>query len=217
MSPGTSSRKPHHVALLGDSIFDNAAYTGAEPDVVTHLRSRLPVDSRATLLAVDGARIRDLESQLRRVPADVTRLIISVGGNDALENADLLATPVTTTTAALTLFSKRVAKFEAAYRKAIDSALELARPTTLCTIYNGNLDRTQAAVARIALMIFNDAILRVAFERALGVLDLRLICNLASDYANPIEPSGTGGQKIAASVVRTLDVPPAPGYSTVVS
>ena len=31
-----------HIALLGDSIFDNNAYTGGAPDVVTHLRGILP-------------------------------------------------------------------------------------------------------------------------------------------------------------------------------
>ena len=209
--------RAEHIALLGDSIFDNAAYTGSEPDVVTHLRSLLGSPSRATLLAVDGARIRDLASQLERVADDVTRLVISVGGNDALDNGDLLATPVPSTTAALTLFSNRVEEFEAAYRKATDGALRLGRPTTICTIYNGNLDRSQATVARVALTMFNDVILRVAFERALGAIDLRLICNLPSDYANPIEPSGSGGRKIASAIVRTLELAPQRGHSTVVA
>jgi hypothetical protein len=36
-----------HVVLLGDSIFDNAAYTRGEPDVVGHLRDLLPSPWRA--------------------------------------------------------------------------------------------------------------------------------------------------------------------------
>ncbi len=37
-----------HIALLGDSVFDNAAYTGDEPDVLGHLKAILPVvDLRA--------------------------------------------------------------------------------------------------------------------------------------------------------------------------
>jgi hypothetical protein len=31
-----------HVVLLGDSIFDNSAYTGGGPDVVTQLRHIIP-------------------------------------------------------------------------------------------------------------------------------------------------------------------------------
>ncbi len=40
---------PPHVVLLGDSIFDNQAYTRGEPDLVHHLRRVLPVPWRATL------------------------------------------------------------------------------------------------------------------------------------------------------------------------
>jgi hypothetical protein len=36
------------------------------------------------------------------------------------------------------------------------------------------------------------------------VIDLRLICSEPADYANPIEPSGPGGQKIARAIVASL-------------
>ena len=191
-----------HVALLGDSIFDNRSYTRGEPDVVSHLRSVLPADWHASLFAVDGNVTRDLAGQLLRVSTDVTHLVISVGGNDALMNMDLLARPVSSTTEALRLFGARVFQFETDYRTAIDGALALGRLTTTCTIYNGNLPADQAPTARIALMMFNDVILRVAFEHHLKVIDLRLICNEPADYANPIEPSGRGGRKIAEAIAR---------------
>src|SRR5690349_5483722 len=35
-------RLDRHVVLLGDSIFDNAAYVGGGPDVITQLRAALP-------------------------------------------------------------------------------------------------------------------------------------------------------------------------------
>jgi hypothetical protein len=83
-------------------------------------------------------------------------------------------------------------------------------PTTLCTIYNGHFpDRDFQRLASTALRIFNDAILRVAFENALNVIDLRLVCNEASDYANPIEPSSHGGAKIARAIARAVALPPA--------
>jgi hypothetical protein len=34
------------------------------------------------------------------------------------------------------------------------------------------------------------------------VVDLRLVCGEPADYANPIEPSGRGGLKIARAVAR---------------
>jgi hypothetical protein len=58
-----------HVVLLGDSVFDNAAYVGGGPDVVTQLRQRLPPGWRASLLAVDGSVIASIAQQLARLPA----------------------------------------------------------------------------------------------------------------------------------------------------
>lgn len=197
---------PGHVALLGDSIFDNAAYTGGEPDVIAHLRDLLPSEWRASLLAVDGSTTRDLTSQLRRVPSDATHLVVSIGGNDALQNFDLLARPVSSTTQVLTLFRERVGRFESAYRAAIEDALALRREVTTCTIYNGKLPPDEDRLARVALMMFNDVILRAAFERRLPVIDLRFICVDDEDYANPIEPSGPGGRKIAAAIARALGI-----------
>jgi hypothetical protein len=50
--------------------------------------------------------------------------------------------------------------------------------------------------------LFNDAITRAAFSRALPLIDLRLICDEPADYANPIEPSEQGGDKIAAAIAQ---------------
>lgn len=194
-----------HVVLLGDSIFDNAAYTGREPDVIQHLRSILPSGWKASLLAVDGSMTSNLSSQVREVPPDASHLVVSIGGNDALMNSDILALPVRSTAEALDLFDTRVREFESDYRSAIEEVLELGRPTTLCTIYNGNMpDPDQARRARIALAMFNDVILRTAFELRLSLIELRLVCSEPADYANPIEPSGPGGRKIAKAIARTV-------------
>jgi hypothetical protein len=196
-----------HIVLLGDSVFDNAAYTGSEPDVISHLRAVLPAGWNATLCAVDGAMATGLPSQLRYVPPDATHLFVSVGGNDALGNIDLLSTPVRSTADALRLFGQRVNAFQQSYRRGLMPVLALRKPVTLCTIYNGDLpDRDQAALARVALMMFNDTIFRIAFEHRLSTIDLRLICCEREDYANPIEPSGPGGRKIALTIARAAAV-----------
>jgi hypothetical protein len=197
-------RVAEHIALLGDSIFDNASYTKGLPDVVTHLRGLLPAGFKASLLAVDGSTTADLGDQLGDIPSDVTRVVLSIGGNNALLNADILNLPVASTQEALLLFGKRVGEFEQSYRAALDTVLERVPNTTVCTVYNGNLPDDQAPSARVALMMFNDVILRAAFHRRLPVIDLRLICSEPSDYANPIEPSGSGGAKIARAIAATL-------------
>ena len=197
------------IALLGDSIFDNGAYTGGQPDVITHLRRLLLPPWQATLLAVDGATTRALPVQAERVSSAVTHLAVSVGGNDALGNIDLLSAPARSTADALALFGARVTEFEAEYRKALAPVARLQRPVTLCTIYNGALpEERQSALARVALMLFNDVIVRVAFELGASLVDLRLVCSEPADYANPIEPSGPGGLKIARAVARAAGAIP---------
>src|SRR5206468_12810660 len=78
----------------------------------------------------------------------------------------------------------------------------------LCTscfpIFCGNLSADEATVARDGLTAFNVVILRVAFESRFRVIDLRLVCSEPSDYANPIEPSSAGGEKIARAILASL-------------
>ena len=206
----------HHIVLLGDSIFDNAAYTDGEPDVVAHLRARLSPPWRVTKGAVDGSVADDLSSQLDLVPADASHLLISIGGNDALMNADLLATGVSSTSEALELFAERLAPFALSYRAAIARAVGLGRDTTVCTIYEGDLSPEEGPLAQVALMMFNDVILRTAFARRLRVIDLRFVCTESADHANSIEPSGAGGSKIAAAIAAALGVEQGgDGYSPV--
>jgi hypothetical protein len=194
----------NHVALLGDSVFDNRAYTGGTPDVAGHLRALLPASWTTVLLARDGTTTADFAPQLGAVPADASHLVISLGGNGCLLNSDLLDTPVRSTGEALRLFARRVGQFESRYRAAITGALALGRETIVCTVYTGNLPADEADQARPGLTMFNDAILRVAFEHRLTVIDLRLICIEPADYANPIEPSGPGGRKIAEVIARCV-------------
>lgn len=202
------------IVLLGDSIFDNAAYTAGEPDVLGHLRSMLPTGWRASLRALDGARIPQLREQLSRLPRETAHLVVSIGGNDVLGNMDLLSTPRPSTTALWSLFAERVAAFESAYRAALEHVLRLEKPLTVCTIYNGNLDPAIAPAARLALTMFNDVILRTAFERSIGLIELRLVCTQPADYANPIEPSGIGGRKIAQAIMAAVGIDTAAGIAS---
>jgi hypothetical protein len=64
--------------------------------------------------------------------------------------------------------------------------------------------------------VFNDCITRAAFARDLSVIDLRLLCDQDEDYANPIEPSVRGGEKIAAAIAGLMVKPPADRSRSVV-
>jgi hypothetical protein len=197
-----------HVVLLGDSIFDNGAYTSGGPDVVSHLRRLVQPEWQVSLLAEDGATTADLTRQVRHVPIDASHLVISIGGNDALQNTDLLSLPTVSSTQALEAFATRLKVFEDAYRSAIIGVTALRRKTMVCTIYNGALEE-YATAARVGLAIFNDVILRAAVDFRLDALELRSICTEPDDYANAIEPSNQGGLKIAGAVACVIGAIPA--------
>jgi hypothetical protein len=194
-----------HVVLLGDSIFDNGAYTSGGPDVVTQLREILPAGWRATLGAVDGAVAANLTGQVARMPADATHLVVSAGGNDALGHTDLLDRPARSSAQVLDWLAEAAGSFAERYRAAVGAVLERALPTTLCTIYDGNLgEPALQRRASIALAAFNDVIIRAAVEHRLTLIELRLVCNEPADYANPIEPASRGGAKIARAIARAI-------------
>ena len=112
---GQGQTPMNHIVLLGDSIFDNAAYVAGGPDVVRQLRDILPSGWRATLNARDGAVIADLPQQLKTLPSDATHLVVSVGGNDALGESGLLDRKVTSMAEALELITAVRERFRSAY------------------------------------------------------------------------------------------------------
>ncbi len=194
-----------HVVLLGDSIFDNAAYVGNAPDVVRQVYQRLPHGSKATLRAVDGGTTADVREQLRHLPADATHLIVSAGGNDALHNSGFLAAPAHSAGEALLALADIGEEFERAYLAMLAQVLERGLPTALCTVYYPRFpDWAFQRMAVAGLTVFNDRIIRAAFAHGLPLLDLRLICTEGADYANPIEPSVQGGAKIARAIARAI-------------
>jgi hypothetical protein len=195
-----------HITLLGDSVFDNLKYVQPEPDVLAHLRQLLPAGWKASLHAVDGTVTNDVAGQLADLPADATHLVLSVGGNDLLGIAgELLRTPVTLSSEVFVLLARVAGVFESIYRRLVETCLSRGLPLVVCTIYNGNFaDQEFQVMARVAVAVFNDAIIRIALENGLPFIDLRLVCALSEDYANPIEPSAIGGNKIARAIWRSV-------------
>jgi hypothetical protein len=194
-----------HIVLLGDSIFDNAAYVNGGPDVIKQLRSILPQDWQATLLAVDGSVTTDVITQITKIPASATHLVVSVGGNDGLSRVDILQKPARSVGEAVDQPATLRAEFQQNYRRMLTALHALRLPLALCTVYDPRFpDPLMQRLTTTALTLFNDCILREAITHGLPVLDLRLICTEAEDYANEIEPAVPGGQKIAAGMLNLV-------------
>jgi hypothetical protein len=191
-----------HIFLLGDSVFDNAAYVNGGPDVIKQLKTTLPKDWKATLLAVDGSVTTDVINQVAKIPASATHLIVSAGGNDGLSRADILQKPASSVGDAVEQLAAHRAEFHQNYHRMLIALFALKLPLALCTVYDPHFpDPLMQRLTTTALNIFNDCILREAITHGLPVLDLRLICTEAGDYANEIEPGVPGGRKIVARIL----------------
>ena len=194
-----------HVVLLGDSIFDNARYVPGGPSVIEHLRRFLPAGWRATLLARDGAGTSEMGRQLDQLPPDATHLVMSVGGNDALDNSGLILHERAGSFAeVLSRMAEIQEQFRQAYRDLLEYLLGSGKPVAACTIYDAIPGLHPAE--RAGLCLFNDVILREAIRSGIPVIDLRLVCTDADHYAraSPIEPSVVGGGKIARAVAKVV-------------
>ena len=191
-----------HVVLVGDSILDNAAYTQGGPDVVSQVRGLLPPGWEATLLAVDGATTDRCCGPARPAPGagDTPRAqrrwqrrpdAPRDSGDSGILNDESRRS-----------IGGHCVRFRETLPMAIAACLDTALPLAVCTIYNGCFDdRSFQRLASTTLTVFNDAIIRVAIEHSLPVIDLRSVCVTREDYANPIEPSSVGGEKIARVIV----------------
>jgi hypothetical protein len=176
LGPACSKSPMKHVTLLGDSVFDNRAYVGRGPDVLTQLRQRLPAAWRATLAAVDGGVIRDIPRQLERVPNDATDLVISVGGNDALGFSAVLGAPSHSVADTLEQLALIRSEFAQNYAQMIKAVRQHGLPTAICTIYDPRYsDAARRRIGVTALCVINDAIIREAAAAGIPIIDLRLL------------------------------------------
>jgi lysophospholipase L1-like esterase len=209
----------HDVFLLGDSIFDNAPYVPKGCEVQAQLQALLGQGHQVVLLARDGDVLADMDTQvsrLRDAAVGSASVVVSCGGNDVMGLVGHMQTRVKSVLEAVELLASWQAGFRAGYRRMLDDLQACGLPVAVATIYDGVPGL--APGLRAALAVFNDVILREAVERALPVLDLRIICDVREDYAtvSPIEPSAQGGRKIAAAIAELVRAGSAASGRTVV-
>ena len=194
-----------HIILLGDSVFDNAAYVGRGQEVLEKLRDHLEPGWHATLLARDGAVLADVRRQIEWLPSEATHLIISAGGNDALGQVGVFSEAVATVGEALARLAGIRRQFQQRYREMLEAIVPLGFPTAVCTIYDPRFPHPdQREIANTALAVLNDVITREAALCGVPLLDLRVLFEEDSDFANAIEPSAQGGDKLAQAIVQLV-------------
>mmetsp|Transcript_50378 Transcript_50378/g.100196 ORF Transcript_50378/g.100196 Transcript_50378/m.100196 type:complete len:254 (+) Transcript_50378:61-822(+) len=199
-----------HIALVGDSVLDNKAYTGGGPCVTEHLE--LKVSSRhwsVTNCAVDGDVVQDvIESQIKTVPSSATFIVISAGGNDGLQLLSSLESEGLTCSSFCDKLANIERVFRDRYSQMLQSLGQLGLPMLVCTVYHPRFERHEwrtQIIASIGVACLNRVIRSEARKRRLPIIDLAWVFNRERDYANAIEPSSWGGDKISNNIIHVID------------
>jgi hypothetical protein len=192
-----SKSKENKIALLGDSIFDNGCYVFPGTAVIDHINQLEKKGWTAELLAVDGAITKDTPSQFLKINDEISHLVISIGGNDALGYVGVFEEAVSSVYEGMQYLTVIRDQFEVSYKGMLAQVTALNKKFALCTIYN-TCPGVELPLLT-ALSVFNDVIFKEAFKLGVPVLDFRQTFTDPTDYStvSPIEPSETGGKKIA--------------------
>jgi len=187
------------ISFLGDSIFDNKPYVEKGRSVKDHLARLLKNGDTFQFIAIDGSITRQVSSlQVPGIDFFSDYVFISTGGNDAMRSRHHLIDGIGNETLS------EIEKFREEYRQMALKLKDSSRPVIVCTIYDSIPGLSP--LEKTVLNRFNDVIIQTAEEFEMKVLDLRSICIKESDYAakSPIEPSETGGFKIAQTIAGLL-------------
>jgi len=197
------------ITLLRDSIIDNKTYVQQqEYSVLEHLQN---ISKNEFLqLAYDGdTTVNVLERQLQsQEVAKSSHLVLSIGGNDLLQNILFLHEgPIENINKALSDVHKQILKpLEQRFETIVEKLSSHRANLLLCTVYEGDLGRTDEFrdvldSSKIMVSSFNDTVYKTASKYNADVLELRHIFTSPEDYANPIEPSHVGGERLAQAIM----------------
>jgi lysophospholipase L1-like esterase len=211
------------VTLMGDSSFDNESYVAkGEKDVLAWVHTKMPKGWRANLVALDGAVNSGIAQQLdmaREHFPETTHFVVSVGGNDALAHSGLMRVNPRSAKSFLGMISRAAHEFEYSYHKMLDTLIcgvRTDQKIIACTIYNPNFsddhnDPEQMMGVEL-VKIFNDAIYRQCLSFGVSIIEARMVYTSPEHYANPIEPSTLGAERISRAILEAVKDDPSRGY-----
>ena len=185
--------------LLGDSILQNGIWIseGKSIDYILNERTK----GKTLSLAVDGSKIVDVYSQINEIPSNInkiTRIFLSVGGNDILYHYVENNNDPTNTDVLIPMFS--------AYKKvvqAIQSKLPNANIVLLDIYY---LDNLKYSKFHNVIGKWNDLIYKYAEDKKNNieaVLKISEILTKPEDFTFDIEPSSIGGVKLVNEIMES--------------
>jgi lysophospholipase L1-like esterase len=188
-----SQQKP--IVLLGDSILKNNSYVSNGKGVDDLLKERNNVQLYS--LAENNSKIVDIYSQLDKIPIEInnkyTLVFLSAGGNDILSFYDDQKGDVTNSNLLNPMFS--------AYKKLVESIQTKMNNATIILLdiyYPDNITYKQF---HPIIKEWNQKIYEYANTKNYNVLKISTRLIQPIDFTMGIEPSATGGEKIANMIL----------------
>jgi lysophospholipase L1-like esterase len=171
------------VILIGDSILQNKNY--ADPSIEDYLSEKIPED-QLFCFAEDNSTISITRNQINQIPDNLnnsyTYIFVSVGGNDILNNKDVLFD-------IMTEYENLINDLHEKMNNCHIILLNLYYPTTsFFKIYYKYIDT------------WNIFIKKFSNKHMYKLLDLTKIINEPNDITHFIEPSVFGGKKITNKI-----------------
>ena len=199
--------------LLGDSIIDNKSYVQhGEFSVLEHLEHQSDLEFQQ--LAYDGHTTENVLSGQILSPTVQTssHLVLSIGGNDLLYNIPFLYEgPIENINGAIAGVQQYILNpLQQRYETIVERLSSHRANLLLCTVYEGDLGRSDEYrdvldSSKTMVSSFNDIVYKTAGKFDADVLELRHIFTSPEDYANPIEPSHIGGEKLAQEIIHWIN------------
>ena len=181
--------------LLGDSIIKNNSYVKNGKAIDDILNEK--TNGNTHCYAKDDSTIVDVYSQLDSIPSDLntgsTIIFLSVGGNDILNNYADKEVSVKDTTVLDPIFNAYKNLIKSIQTKMNDSKLVL-----LDIYYPTNIKLAQY---KPILEEWNKLIADFASINNLEVINISNILIESTDFTLNIEPSESGGEKIANNIL----------------
>ena len=203
----------NRVVLFGDSIIDNKTYVShGEFSVLEHLENISNYEY--IQVAYDGHTTFDVQNKQLHLSTieKPSHIVLSVGGNDLLQNLSYLSNgPMSNVNEAITGIQQHIFEpLEQRFETIIEELSSQRANLLICTVYEGDLGRTDEFKdvldsSKIMVSSLNDIVYKTAKKYKADVLELREIFISSDDYANPIEPSHIGGEKLAKSIVEWVN------------
>lgn len=192
---GNNNKSDKNYILLGDSIIKNNSYVKNGKAVEDILNEK--TNGNTKCYAKNESTIVDVYSQLDSIPSDLnkgsTTIFLSVGGNDILNNYADKEVSIKDTKVLDPIFNAYKTLVKSIQTKMNDSKLVL-----LDIYYPTNIKLAQY---KPILEEWNKLISDFASTNNLQVINISNILIESTDFTLNVEPSETGGEKIADNIL----------------